>query len=377
MPYTAATCPGCKRRMVEAAVSRRTPAPPAPADFNETTLNLPYRRCYDCRFWIGKDERYCPNCGLIRPEERQPPDDYLTSVAKYPRNHGCFIATMTLVVLFGTEIILLSVTGARIDGGLLVLLMLVLTPTIIIGGFKLLKRLAVTPPAVEQYSSRNLRQSEGTIGQRLKEIKERRERISSVLARAKGGAGEQWEGVRKTLAGALETLDRHRVQYALKQVEVEAVRWQNSLTPLHYGWEALTYESAERRLKALDDASRTGTDLKSRLEGERKAAGTLPELEELSRRVDETLESCRKMHDGLVARQAVLALKGVSPLGDAASAPPAPVAGRREMEVFNIQTAITDFSSSFTELEAEYARLRAEDEVAEEMNRITGNVYGG
>ncbi|HYG08772.1 MAG TPA: hypothetical protein VD835_02245, partial [Pyrinomonadaceae bacterium] len=103
----------------------------------------------------------------------------------------------------------------------------------------------------------------------------------------------------------------------------------------------------------------------------------LPDLEELSRRVNETSESYRKMHDGLVARQAVLALKGVSPLEDVASAPPASVTGRREMEVFNIQTAITDFSSSFKEFEAEYARLRSEDEVAEEMNRITENVYGG
>ncbi len=45
-------------------------------------------------------------------------------------------------------------------------------------------------------------------------------------------------------------------------------------------------------------------------------------------------------------------------------------AERREIEIFNIQVAITDFSSSFDELEAEYARLQSEEDVAQQIGHI-------
>ncbi len=45
-------------------------------------------------------------------------------------------------------------------------------------------------------------------------------------------------------------------------------------------------------------------------------------------------------------------------------------AGKRDVEVFNAQVAITDFSHSFAELEAEYTRLQSEGDVAREIGRI-------
>jgi hypothetical protein len=113
-----------------------------------------------------------------------------------------------------------------------------------------------------------------------------------------------------------------------------------------------------------------GAVLRSRLDKERKTLGATPDSEDLSRRLDETLASCKKVHDGLVSRQAVLALKGMSPLKDAMSPVSSPTSERREMEVFNIQVAITDFSTSFEELESEYARLQSEEDVTQEISHI-------
>lgn len=72
-----------------------------------------------------------------------------------------------------------------------------------------------------------------------------------------------------------------------KLIEVEAVRWQNSLTPLLYGWEGLNYESNEKRLKALDEARLTDVGLRSRLDKERKTLGDTSDFKELSSRLDE------------------------------------------------------------------------------------------
>lgn len=65
-----------------------------------------------------------------------------------------------------------------------------------------------------------------------------------------------------------------------------------------------------------------------------------------------------------------MALQGVSPVREALSPASYPTAGKLEGEVFNAQVAITDFSSSFAELEAEYTRLQGEDDVAREIGRI-------
>ena len=103
---------------------------------------------------------------------------------------------------------------------------------------------------------------------------------------------------------------------------------------------------------------------------ESESIGDTSDFKELAVRLEETLVSCKRVHDGLVGRQAVLALKGLSPLEETAMAIPSPTAERRATEVFNTEVALTDFSSSFEELEGEYARLQSEGQVAQEIHRL-------
>jgi hypothetical protein len=78
-----------------------------------------------------------------------------------------------------------------------------------------------------------------------------------------------------------------------------------------------------------------------------------------------------KLHDALVGRQAVLALEEVGPLDEALAPVAAQLAGGSEAEVFNIQVAITDFSNSFAELESEYLRVQAEEDVVKQLKQLS------
>src|SRR6185312_33693 len=334
----------------------------------------PYHRCRDCRFWVSSQDANCPNCGIVRPYEQLAKDEYLTKVALDPTQHGCFFGLVYLVLWVMTILIVVNQQlGSGLDLASYWLLMVgtfVIPLVLMIVGFKLLKRAVGIRPDRKTRADRSLRQSEQTIHQRLNEIEARQAQIRSVQARANENGGAEWQEVRRTLREAARMLLLHHARYNAKAIEVEAVRWQNTLNPLFYGWESLTYERTERRLKALDKARARGVDLQGRLVKESDTIGDTSDFKELSTRLSETLVSCKRVHDGLVGRQAVLALKGLSPLQDAPAPVPGPTAERRAIEVFNTEVALTDFSTSFAELESEYTRLQSEDNVAQEIRSL-------
>lgn len=90
----------------------------------------------------------------------------------------------------------------------------------------------------------------------------------------------------------------------------------------------------------------------------------LPEKEAFLTQLDETETSCEKLREVLLSRQAVLALRDISPLEESVKLP-ASKELVRETDIFNIQTTITDFTESFDELENEYRRLKSENEIFE------------
>ncbi len=126
--------------------------------------------------------------------------------------------------------------------------------------------------------------------------------------------------------------------------------------------EELNEAQCENRLREVEAARKVGDELRARLSKQSAALGAPDEAEELGRKVEETLGSAAKIHEALLARQAVLTLRELGPAADALEAPLRDEGALREVEVFNIQVAITDFSASLEELEAEYARAGDADE---------------
>jgi hypothetical protein len=211
---------------------------------------------------------------------------------------------------------------------------------------------------------------ENTINQRTSELLKREQQIYAVLERAKLSTGEKWEQVRVTLEASVQTLKRQHARYSAKSVEIDTVRLQNKLAPFIYDTNRFSYDQIDAHLKTIERAQENAVKLGERLDEQRLVLGSATDIEELSQRLSEIQESTHKLRDALVGQQAVLALKGITPLDEALSPISRPVAAIRETEVFNTQVAITDFSSSFDELESEYIRLQSEEDVAEKVSEI-------
>lgn len=374
MPYTAAACPGCGRRMVSTGgVVKSSRVVSAEADLLERT---PYSECraQDCTFNVTAQDVTCSNCGIPKPYRARPDTELAVSLSS--EWVGCYIIISIFALAIVLTLIGVNIIGKMRDPTLFIIAVMVVsfaTPLLI---YRHLRRKAGLvkdrPPDAEAPAgmSLTLKSSEAIIQQRIRELKERDQQLGAVMTRARHNKGEQWDKVRRTLTEALDTVRGQSARYQMKLTEIKLVRWQNRLAPMLYGWEGLGYEQNEARLKALETKRTIGTEIEAKVAEYRNVLGDTPDVRELAKRLEETIASYEKVHEGLVARQAVLALQAVSPVREALSPASYPTGGKREGEVFNAQVAITDFSSSFAELEAEYTRLQSEGDVAQEIGRI-------
>jgi len=214
----------------------------------------------------------------------------------------------------------------------------------------------------------SLRQKEETIQQRLSDIASREKRLAEARQRVLNEAGqeessERWQKVNAALDSAADILARQRERYHAKLWEIALVRWQNTLEPLAADWESLTHETVNHRLRLLEAARDRGQDYLK--EWECVDVTDLPEGASCVARLKTALDTCEKLREALIVQQAALAVKGIAPMDEALQPSLATNDALRSLDVFNARAAIGEFSSAFNELEAEYARLRSEEELAE------------
>jgi hypothetical protein len=360
---------------------------------------MSYRNCPRCSFFITEQDEHCPDCGLLRPLVRME----IESTKSHPNDElrGCVLWSIVWLATGFFVFFLVSnaiATPGDVHGyGMLVAILFFL---IIVGGLPVIvslnrnsfrkslrktEAMRYSPPQVRQ----GLAASERTIQERLSEIKQRDIQITAVLERASKNTGEQWESVRQTLAGTPTTVQHQYASYSVKLIEIEMVRWQNALAPLIFETGDLSYKEIDKRLIAIEKERIAGKQLNEKLQNlqtlrakidstsnaqEISKGGSFNDTQELSSRIEQTLASCTKLHDALLSQQAVVALRGVTPLKDAMTATQRPMGSLRELEVFNIQVAITEFSSSFRELEAEYVRVQSEEDVGRQLNQMIQKV---
>jgi hypothetical protein len=345
----------------------------ADADLLERT---PYSECraQDCTFNVTAQDATCPNCGIPKPYRERPVTELAVNLSS--EWVGCYVILSIFALAIVLTVVSVNIVGRVKSPVLFVIVIMavsIATPLLV---YRHLRRKAGLimdrPPDTEAPASMSLtlKSSEAIIEQRVRELKERDQQLGAVMTRARQNKGEQWDRVRRTLTEALDTVRGQSTRYQMKLTEIKLVRWQNRLAPMLYGWEGLSFNQNEARLKALEAKRTIGAEIEAKVAQYRKDLGDAPDVRELARRLEETIASYEKVHEGLVARQAVLALQGISPVSEALSPSSYPTGGKREGEVFNAQVAITDFSSSFAELEAEYTRLQSESDVAQEIGRI-------
>jgi hypothetical protein len=331
---------------------------------------MKYKRCHACDFWVTTGEKRCPNCGINDPRAEKP--EHLPQES--PMTDGTRAA-------FGGFI------GAIIGGflmngmGVAVGVAVGVSLGVILGADR------EWPTAADlslKRSVTSLRQHEETIRQRLKDIEDRQNKLQATrksvdkaiqnanlnaleLPNEMGQVREtgevRWAKVRNALDSAEAVLARSRERYHAKLWEIALVRWQNNIEPIAGDWDNLTHEDSERYLRDLTRAQQRG---QSYLEEWKDVdVSDIPEAAHCISQLKKSLVACDQLHEALIVHQATLAVKGIAPIDDALSAGHAPV-NLQNMDIFSARAAIGEFSNAFNDLEAEYARLRSEEEIAEQ-----------
>lgn len=315
---------------------------------------MKYKRCCACDFWVTNGDNRCPNCGI--PDPRSDRSDTLTM--ETPMTDGTRAA-------FGGFIGAI-IGGLLMDGmGVAVGVAVGVSLGVLLGADR--EWPAPDLSALGRRPMRSLKQDEETIQQRLSDIQTREKRLLEVRRRVQEQAtteSSSWKKVLSAIDSATVMLARQRERYHAKLWEIALVRWQNTIEPLASDWETLTHETVNHRLRLLEVARERGELYLREWEG--VDLSDLPEAARCVERLRQALASCDKLREALIVQQAALAVKGIAPMDEALTPTLAPTEALKSLDVFNARAAIGEFNSAFGELEAEYARLRSEEELAEQ-----------
>lgn len=333
---------------------------------------MKYKRCCACDFWVTAADARCPNCGIQEPRVDR----------AVPSGGGDTLA-METPMTDGTRAAFGGFIGAIIGGflmegmGVAVGVAVGVSLGVLLGadrewtsgpGMSTLHNAA----GAARRPTNSLRQDEETIQQRLTDIAAREKRLTDARAKVTMEIGNapvttdergRWQKVHSALDSAGVILARQRERYHAKLWEIALVRWQNTLEPLAADWDALTHESCNHRLRLLEAAVERGETYLREWEG--VDLTDLPEGQRCVDRLRQALAACAQLREALIVQQAALAVKGIAPIDEALHPSLGPADNLRSLDLFNARAALGEFSSAFGELEAEYARLRSEEEIAE------------
>ena len=325
---------------------------------------MKYKRCCACDFWVTNSDTRCPNCGI-----------------QEPRSERSEAAAMETPMTDGTRAAFGGFIGAVIGGflmdgmGVAVGVAVGVSLGVLLGADR--EWSAPEMPGFARRTVRSLRQDEETIQQRLADIGAREKRLGEARQKVLLEIGadiqqDRWAHVTAALDSAESILLHQRERYHAKLWEIALVRWQNTLEPLASDWESLTHETCNHRLRLLEAARDRGQAFLNEWDG--VDVSDVPESGRCVSKLREALAACEQLREDLIVRQAALAVKGIAPLDDALHHTLNPHDSLKSLDIFNARASIGEFSTAFGELEAEYSRLRSEEELAERtvmVQRVT------
>lgn len=333
---------------------------------------MKYYKCLNCYFNVTEQDERCANCGVLYPLlslEFKEKSDTLPMT----------IGTILPSLLFFLVMYSIGQQKGNNDGIVIACCyMPVLIPVSYLGtafvlglfykSHKWKSEQAITHR--KSPYSESLVFKENIIQTRKNELLRREQQISSVLSKARLNSTEKWKQVSTMLEDSIKILKRQEAKYNLKAIEIDTVRLQNKLAPFVYNTDSFSYIQISSNLTEIEFARGKAFEIDIEINSQSNFLEDSSESKELTQRLRDIQSSIKKLHDAYLGKQAVLALQDINPVDDASNPILPPVKAIQESEVFNIQVSITDFSESFKELESEYMRVQAEEDIAKQVDKI-------
>ena len=306
-----------------------------------------YVQCRICGYWVQDTDLNCSNCGHKYPYKKKPTYWSLISLGLSLGIHGLFYLLVITSHLF---ILILSVFLTSLAGMSLLFFL--------IGSFVDLKI-----KKGEIICKKYLINDENNINDRTINIDKRIDKIQEVRKRILSGEkSKKMDSMSKLLDNAENLLINYKNRYKIELWKIALIRWKNTLEPIEFEWQQSNYLECNNRLESLNKATAAGKTLlneysKNELSKISEAKNTISDFKD-------AIAICNKFYEGLTARQAKLAINDVSPLEDKSQ--DLKITSNKEdyAELFNARSDVTSFVNAFEELESEFDRLEAEDNLA-------------
>lgn len=322
-------------------------------------------KCVNCEFYVSANEKFCLNCGLSAPaKELQKNSD------EFERNLTITIA-FALAIVFSFVLLFLRSDG-KFDN-------LSELPVILIGSLLFAFAFAVLISAFvanrlskREFNNRfaylkvdrTLTGTEDTITMRNYELDKKYRETEGLLKAAKKSGQEN---AAEKLRTARELILAQIARYELQSQKIRLIRMQNKLRPILYN-RNFSKEETVYYAETVDETTSEIEDMRQSLTNDYAIEfpeTVQPEKHSFLSQLNETQASCEKLRKFLLANQTRYALQEVSPFQENLSFPNEEIT--LTAETFNIQTTLTDFSESFNELETDYKRLEAKEEMRQKL----------
>lgn len=311
-------------------------------------------KCVQCGFYVRQNDEFCPNCGLL---------SVLDDLTFWEKNEVTFLFTGLSTILIS---VILSLVNQHWRDHIIAIVVISFVVSVFIGLlYSSDKRDKKDSENEDRFFRRSLNHKEITIEKRIEELINRKNKISSVLYQIGSEPSENLQPVQRKLNSAKEILETQSARYKLQKEKINLVRLQNRVSPYLLYLDSLDELQTEEGIFISDNTLREVDELHESL------SDSFPKKVEIERadflkNLDETLESCEKLWEALLSKQALFALKDVQPTNEISTILHAEELAHAT-ETFNLQAKLTDFSESFDELEDEYKRLTADDEITQKF----------
>lgn len=314
-------------------------------------------KCIECQFYVRQTDEFCLNCGLQKPALLF--EDEKFNLKRFALILGAMFVAALFIAFSASQGGTFEVSYIFICLFFSAILSVALE--VVLGIYDAEKGFKNRKSANKD----NFIEKGKIIQKRVSELINRGQKIDAVLGKIKDGDSAQLQAVRAKLFGAREIVVSQFARYELQAKKIELVRLQNAVAPYLFGFERLDESQTENGLAAIETAKAETNQIRqnlTRYDAIEFSKTVLPEKENFLAQIAETNQSLEKLREALLSRQAARALQEISPIEEGLQLPAARSLAHAA-ETFNIQTTLTDFSDSFDELEREYRRLRAENEV--------------
>lgn len=316
-------------------------------------------KCGYCGFYVQQNDEVCFNCGFLEPANR-----LISNKFNYKRVIE-FSIPLFLIIFFAMFFFTSKETrGQSIS---IFIFFSVLISVVFALFFNELKesndrRKRTSSENFDYHNSLEFKAA--IIQKRIANLKERSNKIDSVSAKINADDGENLQQVRHKLLEARKLVVSQFARYKVQRQKIELVRLQNSVLPYLFSVNSLNESEIEKGLTAIENTKREIYKIHETLPDYTIADFTenaVIEKENFVSQLDETENSCEKLREALLSKQAARALQDIAPIEENLQLPNAEDVVH-SADTFNLQTTLTDFSESFEELESEYRRVRAESE---------------